>query len=94
MRGLREDRCDVGSPAHVPGVRRHPLLRRLAESTRHETRPRNRTSRHRLGRAGRAVAVLLSGRSVRGVLTNMRRGSFERLERLNPVIDKMISDFQ
>jgi len=24
----------------------------------------------------------------------MRRGSFERLERLNPVIDKMISDFQ
>jgi len=24
----------------------------------------------------------------------MRRGSFERLERLNPVIDKMISVFQ
>jgi len=24
----------------------------------------------------------------------MRRGSLERLERLNPVIDKMISDFQ
>jgi hypothetical protein len=39
----------------------------LAEPPRQETRPRDGTSRHRIGGAGRALAVFLFGRRVRGM---------------------------
>src|SRR2546428_8796130 len=58
----------MGPPAYLPGMWRHPLLRRLAQPTCHETRARDRPSGHRVGGAGRALAVLLSGRRVRGIL--------------------------
>jgi thioredoxin reductase (NADPH) len=70
VRGVREDRSPVGSPPDVPGVRQHALLRQLAESPREQARPGGRASRDRLRRARRALAVLLSRRRIRRVLTH------------------------
>src|SRR4051794_11889228 len=69
MRRVREDRRELGSFAHLPDLRRYPLLRQFAEQTRHQTRPRERTSRDRLRPARRALALLLSRRRVRSILT-------------------------
>src|SRR2546428_5097247 len=68
MRGVREDRLELGSSAHVPDVRRHALLRLLAESPRVEAREGKQPSGHRVGGAGRALDVLLPGRGVRRIL--------------------------
>jgi len=67
MRGVREDWRDMGPSANLPRVRNDALLRRLSEPPRQETRPRDGPSRHRIRRAGWALAVLLSGRRVRGM---------------------------
>ena len=61
MRGMRQDRRPVGAPADVSDLRRDALLRQLAEPAHHEARPRDRTSRGRISRAGGALAVLLPG---------------------------------
>src|SRR2546425_11689891 len=45
VRGMREDRILVGSPANVPVVRRHPVLRQLAEPARVEARALLESSR-------------------------------------------------
>jgi hypothetical protein len=70
VRGVREDRCPVGASPDAPGVRPDALLRQLPESPREQARPGGRASRDRLGRARRALAVLLSGRRVRRVLSH------------------------
>ena len=41
VRGVRQDRRPLGPPAHLPGMRRHPLLRQLAEPARHQARARD-----------------------------------------------------
>ena len=66
---MRQDWRHVGSSAYLSGVRRHTLLRQLAEPPRNEARPRGRASGYCVGRAWRALVVLLSGRPVCGVLT-------------------------
>src|SRR5262245_29555439 len=68
MRGLREDRRALGASANVSGMRWHEVLRRLAEPSCQQTLPVELASRHRIGRAGRAVALLLPGRRLHGVL--------------------------
>ena len=69
LRRMREDRRAVGAPAHLPVVRRHTLLRFVAESPCVQARARQPASGGRLGGAGRALAVLLSGRRVRRILS-------------------------
>ena len=58
----------LGPPAHVSGVRHDALLRRLAQPPRHQARTREQASRDRLGGAGGALVVLLSGRCLCGIL--------------------------
>src|SRR6266550_6308181 len=68
MRRMREDRCVLGTSAHVSDMRRNGLLRQFAEWARHQTCARKRASGHRFGAAWRALVVLLSGRGVLRIL--------------------------
>src|SRR5262245_60352388 len=68
MRGMRENRLEVGSPAHVPDVRRDAVLRFLADETRHRACAHDRPPGRGLRRTGRTLALLLSRRRVRGIL--------------------------
>ena len=47
------------------------LLRRLTEPPRHQARASEQTSRDRVGGAGGALVVLLSGRRLCGILTDI-----------------------
>ena len=67
VRRVRQDACPLGAPADVPGMRLDAVLRQLTQSARIASRAKQRTRRDRVGGAGRALAVLLSGRRVRGV---------------------------
>ena len=69
---MRQDQVALGSPAHVPELQCDAVLRQLPEPARDETRARERPSGHRIGGAGRAMAVLLPGRRVRRVLSRQR----------------------
>ena len=64
-----EDWFPMGAPAHLPDVRCDALLRQLTEQARDATRAGHQPSCYRIGRAGRALALLLSGRFVRRILT-------------------------
>ena len=70
VRGVRQDRRALGAPAHVSDLRRHALLRLLAEPAREQARAHVGAPGHRVGRTGRTLALLLSGRRVRGVLAS------------------------
>jgi hypothetical protein len=61
MRRMREGRFLLGASPDVPNVWSHAVLRQLAESARQQTRTRQWTSGDRIGAAGRALVVLLSG---------------------------------
>src|SRR5436189_301523 len=52
---MRQDRLALGSPAHLSNLRRHAVLRFLAESSRHQARALLRPSGGRLRRAGRTL---------------------------------------
>jgi hypothetical protein len=54
----------IGAIATIKQSQRY-VLRQLPESPRNQARASDRASGHRLGGAGRALAVLLSGRSRR-----------------------------
>lgn len=69
-----EDRERLGSFAHLPDLRRNPVLRQLAESAREQTCPRQRPSGDRLGRTRGALALLLPGRRLCSVLTQLAWG--------------------
>jgi hypothetical protein len=58
---MREGRFLLGASPDVPNVWSHAVLRQLAESARQQTRTRQWTSGDRIGAAGRALVVLLSG---------------------------------
>src|SRR5258708_38828268 len=81
VRGVREDREYVVAPADLPELRGQPLLRLLAEPPRQQARAGLRPPGRLLGGAGRALAVLLPVRRLRGVLrprraaTSLRRGT-------------------
>ena len=61
MRRVRENRWLLGSSAHMPDMWSDTLLRQLTESARKQARARQWTSGDRIGAAGRALVVLLSG---------------------------------
>jgi hypothetical protein len=61
MRRMRKDRQLLGSSADVPDVWSYAVLRQLTESACQQTRAREWTSGDRIGAAGRALVVLLSG---------------------------------
>src|SRR6185503_11805390 len=65
VRSLRQNRRTVGPLTDVPDVRRHPLLRFVAEPPRVEARPREHPPGHRIRRARGAMAVLLPRRRIR-----------------------------
>src|SRR2546427_6927023 len=65
----------LGASADLPAVRGDAVLRQLTQPTRLETCTRHRPSRGRLVGAGRALAVLLSGRRLCGILNWSRTGS-------------------
>ena len=71
VRRVREGRRPVGPPAHLPDLQLHPLLRQFTQSTRDGARTRHGASGDCLGGAGGALAVLLSGRRVRRLLTRL-----------------------
>jgi hypothetical protein len=61
MRGVREDRRPVGPSPDMPGVRRNPLLRLLAESAREPARARRGASGPRVrGAPGTAGSMAMS----------------------------------
>ncbi len=61
MRRMREDRRILGASADLPGMmRRHALLRQLAEPSRQPTRASERTPCDCVSAARRALAILLS----------------------------------
>ena len=72
---VRQDRRAVGASPDLPDMRRHALLRFVAEPPRVEARARQHPSGHRIRRAGRALAVLLPGRRIRGILTGVKSSS-------------------
>ena len=61
VRGVHQDSCAVGAPAHLPDVRVDAVLRFVAEPAREQARPCQPASGRGLGGAGRALALLLSG---------------------------------
>src|SRR6185295_2758331 len=77
LRGLPCDRRQLGAPAHVHDVREDRVLRLLAESPRHPSRRRIRTSHHPLRRAGRGLELVLRRRS------RLRTGSVVTLPELH-----------
>src|SRR5690606_3068988 len=66
---MREDGRFLGLPSHLPVVRRDALLRQLGEPACHATCAGHRPPRRRIGGAGRAVALLLSGSAHGSLLT-------------------------
>ena len=73
MRRMHQDGVAMGPPSDLPDVRRHALLRLVAESPCLRARPLDSPSRCRVRRSRRALAVLLSGRRLRRVLTSLPR---------------------
>ena len=69
---MRQDGQQLGPPAHLPGMRPDSLLRQLPKSPRNQARGSDWASGYRVGGAGRALAVLLSGCSCRRVLTTLQ----------------------
>ena len=61
MRRMHQDRQLLGSSANMPDMWSDALLRQLTESARQQARARHWTSGNRIGAAGRALVVLLSG---------------------------------
>jgi hypothetical protein len=84
MRGLHKNRGELGTPAHLPGVWRYALLRRLAQPPCDQTRPRDWSSGDRVSRTRRALAVLLFGRRLCGVLMHDRRPTWTACIRTAP----------
>src|SRR5947209_5523967 len=68
MRGMCQDWRSLGPPPDMPDLQSDALLRRFAEQARHKTCAGERTSCHRVGPTGRAVALLLSGRRFSRIL--------------------------
>ena len=62
----------LGPSTDVSGVRHDALLRRLTEPPRHQARAGEQASRDRIGGAGGALVVLLSGRRLCGILMQQR----------------------
>src|SRR5437879_2826650 len=73
----------MGASAHVSDVRRDALLRFLSKPSHDEARARHDAPGRRLGRARRALAVLLSRRPVRRLLSRMTMSSVE-----SPALDR------
>src|SRR4051812_42989404 len=69
VRGVREDGRPLGAPPHLPAVWRDALLRQLPESPCQRACEEQPSSRDRLRGTGRTLAVLLSGRHGRRVLS-------------------------
>src|SRR5438876_12156017 len=59
----------MGASAYVPELRCDAVLRRLTKPPREPACARERTSGHCVGGGWRALAVLLSGRRLRRILT-------------------------
>jgi hypothetical protein len=59
---MRQGRRELGPSADLSKVRHDALLRRLTEPPRDQACSRQQASRNRVGRAGGALVVLLSGR--------------------------------
>src|SRR5438552_18898793 len=59
----------MGASAYVPELRCDAVLRRLTKPPREPTCARERTSGHCVGGTRRALAILLSRRRLRGILT-------------------------
>src|SRR5258707_9936993 len=70
MRGVREDRRALGASPHLSDLRRHALLRLVAQQAREPARARNHAPGYRFSGAWGALVVLLSGRRVCGVLAS------------------------
>src|SRR5579862_2814356 len=68
VRRVRQDRRRVGPFAHLPTLRHHPVLRQLTQSPRFQACAGAAPYGHRLRRARRALAVLLSARHGRRIL--------------------------
>src|SRR5687767_17010 len=66
---MYQDRCPVDALAYVSDLRRHSLLRLVAQPACQRARASRGASGDRVGRARRAVAVLLPGRRVRRILS-------------------------
>ena len=64
---MRQDRLELAAPPHLSELRRHALLRLVAEPPRLQACESERPPGRRLRRAGGALAVLLSRRGVCGV---------------------------
>jgi hypothetical protein len=75
LRRVRQNRLEVGSSADLSDVRRHALLRFVAEPPCYQACTHNDASGRRVSRTGRAVAVLLPGRCLRRILTRDRHRS-------------------
>src|SRR5207249_420290 len=80
MRRVRQNWRAVGAPGHLPGMRRRSVLRQLPQPPRLEARAVERTAGGGLVGARGTVAVLLTGRCLRGVL---RRGGGSAWTRMN-----------
>jgi len=70
VRGVREDRIDLGPSPDLPGVRCHALLRQFAPAPCHCPRATDDASSDRLSGAGRAMVVLLPRRRLYRVLND------------------------
>lgn len=69
MRGVREDQVTMGASPDVSDLRCDVVLRFIAQPARQQACARKRASGDRISRARRALALLLPGRGVRGVLS-------------------------
>lgn len=58
VRRMHEDRVSMGSSSYLPGVRRHAVLRQLAESPRDEACTGEPAPGDRVSRVRRAFAIL------------------------------------
>ena len=76
----------MGPFAHVPEVRRDPLLRQLARATREQTCAWERAPGSCIGGGRRALAVLLSGRRLRRVLVKYFQTALTRNARFLNVL--------
>src|SRR5207249_3169439 len=63
LRGVSEDRKQLGAPAHVHDVREDRLLRLVAEQACNRTWTRERPSDHSFRRAWRGLELVLPGRT-------------------------------
>src|SRR5437773_11491409 len=78
MRGVRPHRLQMGAPPHLSELRPDVLLRFLTEQTREQARAVEHPPRGRVGRARRALALLLPRRGVHRVLTASSVDTFTR----------------